>query len=314
MRYLDAQSSSGESRQVTAQAMAIGRFGDVDGNDRVQAFDAARVLAHALSPLLTGLDSLAANVDSLAPDGAITPYDAALILQHRVGLRQRFPVQMAGSANQPRPMAQAKASPDLRRLTIEQQADYLSVGLDERAEVIAGELWLEGVTGQVAMAPELQGFMIAARPGQRDLHIVLAGPQPVSGGGELLRIYPDELSREVRLVEARFNDGRIVGQTSAAAVQFLPSQLILFPNYPNPFNPTTTIQFSLPQAESVRREIFDPLGRRVQTLFAGRLEAGLHQQVWQGRDETGERVASGVYFYRLWTHNGEQTCRMLLLK
>jgi len=69
----------------------------------VQAYDASRVLYHRLHPYLTGLDSLSANVDTLAPFGPITAYDAALILQKRVGRIWRFAVQSPGSVNQPQP-------------------------------------------------------------------------------------------------------------------------------------------------------------------------------------------------------------------
>ena len=101
LNYTDSRDATGQPVERQALTRVVGLFGDVDGNGRVQAFDAAKILEHMLSPVLTGVDSLAANVDSLALQGRVTAYDAALILQYRVGLRQRFPVQEDKAGNHP---------------------------------------------------------------------------------------------------------------------------------------------------------------------------------------------------------------------
>jgi len=71
----------------------------------------------------------------------------------------------------------------------------------------------------------------------------------------------------------------------------------LFNNYPNPFNPETTIKFTLPDAGHVQAEIVDISGRSVKTLVNGNKSPGLHEIVWDGRDDAGVTVATGVYFY-----------------
>ena len=127
--YEDELSALGGVVSTVAAGDVIDLFGDADGNGLVQAFDASRVLTHVLDPFLTGRDSLAANVDSLAPSGAITPYDAALILQLRVGARKVFPVQSNGATNQPGgAAAAAKAVLDRRQLTLHRMDDYLACG------------------------------------------------------------------------------------------------------------------------------------------------------------------------------------------
>jgi len=80
-------------------------------------------------------------------------------------------------------------------------------------------------------------------------------------------------------------------------------------NYPNPFNPTTQISLSLPEAADVRLEIYNITGQKVTTLVAGRLEAGQHTIEWNASD-----VASGIYLYRLTTPEYVETKKMLLLK
>jgi hypothetical protein len=69
-------------------------------------------------------------------------------------------------------------------------------------------------------------------------------------------------------------------------------------NYPNPFNPSTTISFSVPENSSVRLEVFDIAGRRTKSLIDGAVSAGCHSIVWNGKDEKGGQVPSGTYLYR----------------
>lgn len=79
----------------------------------------------------------------------------------------------------------------------------------------------------------------------------------------------------------------------------LPTAFSLNQNFPNPFNATTVIQFALPQASHVKLEIFNVLGQRIRVLVDEDLEVGYKQVVWDGRDQSGNPVASGIYFYRL---------------
>jgi len=85
-------------------------------------------------------------------------------------------------------------------------------------------------------------------------------------------------------------------------------------NLPNPFNPKTTIRFSLPSAGDAKLFVFDANGRRVATLVDGPQMAGPQEVIWDGRDDSGQALASGMYFYRLQSTAGEQTRKMLLLK
>lgn len=69
-------------------------------------------------------------------------------------------------------------------------------------------------------------------------------------------------------------------------------------NYPNPFNPSTTIAYTLPEEASIGLEVFDMMGRRVRTLLVGSRSAGYYNVVWNGKDDTGSDVSSGVYIYQ----------------
>jgi hypothetical protein len=88
----------------------------------------------------------------------------------------------------------------------------------------------------------------------------------------------------------------------------------LMDNYPNPFNPSTTIKFYIPNISDVSIKIYDMLGKEVTTLFNKQTEAGYHIVYWNGKDNYGNSAASGVYIYKLTAGNFSETKKMALLK
>ncbi|MCK9996896.1 MAG: T9SS type A sorting domain-containing protein, partial [Candidatus Krumholzibacteria bacterium] len=93
-----------------------------------------------------------------------------------------------------------------------------------------------------------------------------------------------------------------------------PATFSLGEAYPNPFNPSTTIGFSIPGEMPVRLEIYGMDGRRVAVLVDETLGSGSHEAVWLGRDDTGRQVASGVYFSKLLAGSQSQVRKMTLMK
>ena len=85
-------------------------------------------------------------------------------------------------------------------------------------------------------------------------------------------------------------------------------------NYPNPFNPTTTISFSIPNDGKVNLEVFNAKGQKVKTLVNERKAAGSHSIVWNGTDSRGNTLNSGVYFYKIKSDRFTSTKKMILLK
>jgi hypothetical protein len=88
-------------------------------------------------------------------------------------------------------------------------------------------------------------------------------------------------------------------QTSVGESSALPVDYVLSGNYPNPFNPTTTISFGLPEPSEVTLKVYSVLGQEVATLIEGMRQAGYSQVVWNVRNYAGAELSSGVYFYRL---------------
>jgi len=94
----------------------------------------------------------------------------------------------------------------------------------------------------------------------------------------------------------------------------LPDGFTLEQNYPNPFNPETQISFSVAKASQITIRVFNTLGELVRTLSDTRLPAGQYSVAWDGRDDSGQLLGSGVYFYRLDADGYSKTMRMLLMK
>jgi len=107
--------------------------------------------------------------------------------------------------------------------------------------------------------------------------------------------------------------GHFLANTSPAPPEV--AGLVLGQNHPNPFNPSTAIAFRLPEDQQVSLRVYDLSGRLVRNLIAAEtLHAGPHEAVWWGRDDSGRRVASGTYVYRLEAGAFSRTKRMVLVK
>jgi len=91
-------------------------------------------------------------------------------------------------------------------------------------------------------------------------------------------------------------------------------EFTLHQNFPNPFNPSTTIQYFIPVASSVKISIYDVLGHAVRNLVDKQQNAGSYKISWNGLDDEGHTVNSGMYFYKLSVDNFSQTRKMLFLK
>jgi hypothetical protein len=94
----------------------------------------------------------------------------------------------------------------------------------------------------------------------------------------------------------------------------LPVAFELEQNYPNPFNPATTIVFDMKVDGDVALDVYNMLGQKVRRLHSGYLPTGPHEIQWDGASGSGDRVATGVYFYRLSSADFSQTRKMVLLK
>jgi hypothetical protein len=94
----------------------------------------------------------------------------------------------------------------------------------------------------------------------------------------------------------------------------LPKTFELSNNFPNPFNPTTQIRFALPQQSLAKLIVYDLLGREVRTLVNGTLNAGYFETTWNGKNDAGAQVSSGMYIYRIEAGSFVSSKKMMMLK
>lgn len=114
-------------------------------------------------------------------------------------------------------------------------------------------------------------------------------------------------------VEAVDNFGRPV-KTTVVNKAAIPTAFALHPNYPNPFNPVTNIAFGLPVDSKVSLKIYNIAGQLVRTLVNETMSAGNHTVTWDGANSSGEKVASGIYFYKLNAGEFSKTMKMVMTK
>jgi hypothetical protein len=94
----------------------------------------------------------------------------------------------------------------------------------------------------------------------------------------------------------------------------IPVKFMVQQNYPNPFNPTTEIRYGIPQATIVEIVVYNMLGQRIKRLVSEEQEAGYHKVVWDGTNDSGDKVGSGIYFYRIVAGRFNKVNKMIMIK
>ena len=191
----------------------------------------------------------------------------------------------------------------------------LSVPLVWNAAVLRPVGW---AAGELLAAQGLPYLLLSPRPGQLDAALFGGGGKGIAGEGCLARIDFAVLALGDPGLGLGELGARGVGNVQVAlegAVSAQAPRLTrLFRNSPNPFNPKTTLFFELARAGRVQLRVFAVDGRLERTLADAHYAPGRYQLDWDGRDERGRRVGSGVYFVRLDAPDRSETQKMLLVK
>jgi len=154
---------------------------------------------------------------------------------------------------------------------------------------IGGEDWMGGI--RVNYPDEGQFVFVSGRPYRLDLEA--------------------QRHNYTYILEKWFEEPLDVGDEGKGA---LPREFALYQNYPNPFNPATLIKFDLPKPTHVKLEIFNLLGQRVTKLVDEARNAGRYSFIWDGNNQSGEEVASGVFFYRIEAGDYTKVRKMTILR
>ncbi len=137
--------------------------------------------------------------------------------------------------------------------------------------------------------------------GDKLFHSIVIKQTP--NGATSSAIYVDDLQKDIVTDVEIENDNNKI-----------PTDYVLNQNYPNPFNPSTVIGFSIPKADNVKLTIYNLLGEKVITLVNSEMNAGNYKVTWNGKNDFGVTVPSGVYFYKLETSGFNQSKKMILIK
>ena len=196
--------------------------------------------------------------------------------------------------------------------------------------------WAFVVSGRLESTRNLDGYLVTAR--NRRTNVIMTGSvrngyfavanadlsrRSIVQVGDSLEITVNDTTGEIASERYNFT---VTTDTLANAVLPVmldgvgrPKQTLLLQNYPNPFNPETWIPYHLSEAAPVTLSIYDVTGQRIRMLSLGFQSAGFYQSrsraaYWDGRNDLGEQVSSGVYFYQLSTPSDHQIKRMVIVK
>ncbi|MFC1512385.1 FlgD immunoglobulin-like domain containing protein, partial [Candidatus Latescibacterota bacterium] len=195
---------------------------------------------------------------------------------------------------------------------------YVDVHPDGKHMVVTGNipgskkilLWVDIDTGtSIPLTPQDENYSVKyatiSPDGMRVCYIPWGGyglPPPPWGGNPY----------ELRILE--LDESMIYGYFQTSVEADTPTVFPTIASYPNPFNPTTTISFTLPDAGYTELAVFNLAGQKIRTLVAGELSLGVHEVVWDGCDDSGHPVSSGIFVSRLVTGDNVVTNRMTLVK
>ena len=291
-------------------------FGDATGNGEVTTYDVAAILHHTVGlRTLTGEDSIAADVSG---DSAITAFDGALVMQHTVRKISRFPVEQGG---QPRIACAARTIWLGEMGRVADGRFSVPIMMDETDGVIGGEVTVSfaGDGGDVTVrgAERTSGYLLAShvRPGR--LRVSFAGAESPIGSGPVLELVfdgsDDDCLRSLSLERVSLNEGRIPVRIVGKEME-TPKAYHLRQNHPNPFNPETTIPYDVAKAGAVRLSIYALTGQHIRTLVDREHPVGSYSVRWNGRDDAGRNVASGVYLCGMEAGDYSAVRKMLLVR
>ncbi len=306
----------------------IPRFGDADQNGLVSPPDASRILQW-----VTGIPPEPPMIlADVSYNGEIRAYDAALILKKQLNTSFRFPIEdyfgiyYKGGAGRTEDNTRIVITSDYKKHSpaepsLDNSQIVYSIEMRDVNEVYSAEMFIDFGKGQefidCSLPPELGHFSLEYRKDGTRVHVAAAGSEPITEDVLLIqfltRLTGDAAPEPIEVIEFYLNESRITAIEGAQSA--VPKTYALEQNYPNPFNPVTRIRYQLPSDSRISLIIYNILGQEVRRLIDNSMQpAGFYSLQWDGKDEFGNSVASGVYFYRIRAGGFSKTMKMLFLK
>ncbi len=313
---------------VNAQStdFVIGYFGDVTCDAKIDASDAREVLQMMVSRSSSYEKGRLADASG---DGIVSPFDAALILQRSEELRSSLPAEVDDTAIVPELLSQPQMSiPAVdgkvgKNISVPVEVDV--------AGLMFGQMNITFDSRLLRVQSVIQGEMIrtgelAHRVEDNQLHIAFANLKAVEGKGILFNIDFEVTNSPGMSSDASFTltwgqlNDVVLPVQSMGRIHLLPSETRLLHNYPNPFNPETWIPYQLAtDASDISLVIYNIGGQIVRTLRLDSRPAGMYLNKeraahWDGRNQQGERVASGIYIYHFRASDYQAIRKMVIWK
>ncbi|MGQ9609221.1 MAG: Ig-like domain-containing protein [bacterium] len=316
--------------QMITHGIVLGILGDVTGNGEVTAYDAVHILKASVDGLQVcpayevaskvskwlsdqghAFDVMKGMAD-VSGDGEVTAYDAALALR----LAAKLPVLAPPISDIQRKSRLSVDNFDGNKFTV-------SIALDKVTDVYSADILLaydpqKLASAEVIESSSLTGWFSAYKADSGKLRISLAGSSQPTADGAILNIFFDAKTMDaikgLEILDLKLNGGMI-----KAKVENLPKQFAALQNYPNPFNPETWIPFQLSEPSEVSITIYNINGQAIRRLDLGNRLPGYYidkskAAYWDGNNEYGERVSSGVYFYELRAGKDVSVKKMIIIK
>lgn len=300
---------------VAEGEVGVTMVGDVSGNHQVTRSDAGLVLLASVGAIaLPAPDypNLRVGVGDVDRDGDMDEVDAAFMLQYT---EDSSPPALLS-------LPDVHTSAELGALERREEGSLvIPIWVSEVSNVLAGRISLsiEGAGRPTRVVPGegMEGYVFGHHVKGDSVYVAFAGRRSLSGSGRMVELYFEPVEEEIgviRLTQVRLNGkeeavGR--GHLDASAV---PGEYRLCPNYPNPFNVGTVIEFGLARRGKVEVSVWDVTGQWTRGLVAKDLPIGYHRVVWDGRNDSGGDVGSGVYVCRLRVNGFSQVRKMVLIR
>lgn len=306
-----------EPRRFRLRATYVDVIGDATTDRLVDVEDALAILAHAagIEPLEAFALEFAEVTGTTPSPASVSSYDAAWVLRYDEGLVDDLPAATQDLAEGERLVhlsepVQALDGTYTIPLVIQPADGVLSGDLQIRVNAEEIEV-LDVTTGQLPRG------QIAFRTAGNQLTIGLADATGAKGVAVLARLHVraklavQDVIEHIELTSVELNEAQLAARVVAAR----PAEAFLYPAAPNPFNSNVQIRFGLPEDTTLDLAIYNVLGQRVRELSSGaHWEAGIHRVAWDGRNDAGQGVGSGVYFVQTSTPTWQAVQKIALIR
>lgn len=280
------------------------------------SYDASQVLQYSVG--LINLEQKALYVSDVSDDGLVNAFDASFLMRYSVDLIDKFPAETEAVGKE------VIASGDIIWSLDEksQNSDKVTIPIElsDKTENVFAIKISTNINASHAELSQLdfilpQNWKAFYDNSNGKLEIAFAGSTPMQSG--TIAIMELDLMENIHSLKL---DGDVIFNASQQfdisplIVKEKPNEFSLDDNYPNPFNPKTTIKYQLPKESKVKIQIFDLTGNHIKTLVNSKKGPGYYEVDWQGMDTNSKQVPTGIYFYRISAGSYRKIKKMILTK